>query len=176
MMNYGKIVRLLFDQKVWHVSNIEKTRFRLINAYSEVCYPINITYGENDHEVYLHFTDINLFGANKLECLETIKMGSESIHLAAFVIDIFLDNLQPTDSLYVGLSSINVFGKIDEAFDGKMYFDENEHCINLSSVSTSGQIQLLSFYAGYIDENTNFVNINSINVSGQYCDVNGTPV
>ena len=88
------------DGKVYNVSNIEKTQLRLINAWGEYMYPISVTYGANDHEVYLHFDNINTFGANKLECLQTIAMGRRW----GFLIDISYNLLKGLDMEVVDIT------------------------------------------------------------------------
>lgn len=175
-MNYGKIVRLTFNNKVFYVSPIEKTRFRLINIYGEYMYPVNVTYGLTDHEVYLHFTDINKFGANKLECFETIQMGSADIHIPAFVMKVGLDGLMPTDMSHIELSQFNFTGEIKGMTFLKAYLDDNTSYANLDSISFAGDILKVNFVEGYLEENTSYVNLNTITFSGQYCDINGVPL
>lgn len=174
-MNYGKIVCLKFDGKVYNVSNIEKTQLRLINTWGEYMYPISVTYGANDHEVYLHFDNINTFGANKLECLQTIAMGSEGVSFGEFLIDIYLYNLLPRDLAYMEVVDITVSGDIAVAFDGKGYFEEEGH-LQANTILVSGENIVLVFKKGYLNEIAGYLEANTISVSGEYCDINGVPL
>ena len=177
-MDYGKILKMQFDGRVHNVSSIEKTRYRIVNAYSEYIYPIDVTYGQNDHEVYLHFTDINnLVFPAYLECLQTIKMGSDYVSFEAFTMEIFLQNLLPVprDFEYVALNSVDVTGEMIITFDGKVYYDETRY-VEVSSVSVSGNSELVRFNEGYYDE-TKYISMSAtVTVSGQYCDINGVPL
>lgn len=148
-MNYGKILRLIFDDKVYHVSEKEKTQLRLKNAYGEYTYPTNVTVGANDHEVYLHFVDINnLVFPAYLDTLPCIEMGSESLSFGSFTQEVFLQNLlpQPRDFEYLELLEIETFGEVELGFDGKIY-SENGH-----------------------------LTVGTVAVNGAYCDVNGVPL
>ena len=169
-MNYGKIVCLKFDGNVYFLSNIEVAKFRLKNVWGEYVYPTSITYGANDHEVYLHFTDINTFGANKLECLGTIKMGGDGIPFSPFEMDIFLDNLAPCDNSYLGLLSIEVLGTLAIGFDGNAYLDGY---VELGTMAMVGRIGSLPDGNAYLD---GYVELGTISVAGQYCDADGIPI
>lgn len=173
-MNYGKILRLIFDSPVHHVSSIEKTRLRLVNAYGEYTYPINVTVGRNANEVYLHFADINnLVFPAYLECLGTIQMGSDYITFEAFVCEVFLQDLWPVpcDFEHLELNSVDVMGDIIVAFDGKAY--SNEY-VTLSGTVMDGMLIFLTSGNGYLFE---YVTISkTITAVGQYCDINGVPL
>lgn len=173
-MNYGKILKLTFDGKVYNISLQEKTRLRLVNAYGEYIYPVNVTQGAKDNEVYLHFNNINnLVFPAQLECLQTIAMGSEYVSFGVFTVDLFLDHLCPVpgDTEYLALISVEVLGKIAVAFDGKMYLEDY---LALSSVSVAGSSVMLSFYNRYIYDG--YLALSSVSVAGQYCDINGNPL
>lgn len=177
-MDYGKIIRLVFDGKVYNVSPIEKTRYRLENAYGEYTYPTNVTYGQNENEVYLHFENINnLVFPAYLECVGAIKMGSDYIPFDAFSMEVFLDNLRPvpSDFEHVWLCSTYASGEITIAFDGKVYYDELNH-VRLVDVSVVGSITPLIFKSIFSDE-SKYVSVSpSVTVVGQYCDINGVPL
>lgn len=175
-MNYGKILRLIFDGPIQHVSSIEKTRLRLVNAYGEYTYPINVTVGRNANEVYLHFNDINnLVFPAYLECLQTIRMGSDYVSFGEFITEIFLNNLWPipSDFEHLELSSVDVIGEIALVFDGKAYADEY---IELSdTIMVVGTLVTLTFKQGYLFDG--YVALSeTITVAGQYCDINGVPL
>lgn len=172
-MNYGKIIRLRFDGKVFNVSSLEKTRYRLINFYGEITYPTNVTYGADDHEIYLHFDDINnLVFPAQFECLRTIKMGSELVSFGAFIKDVALENLHPRgDFEYVELASVLITGENIEAFDGKAYTSEYG---TLTGVTVTGGMVELTFKSGYL--NGEYETLTGVTVTGTYCDVNGVPI
>ena len=174
-MNYGKIVRLIFNGPVQHVSSIEKTRLRLVNAYGELTYPINVTVGRNANEVYLHFTDINnLIFPAYLECLQTIKMGGDYVSFGEFTKEIFLDNLWPipADFEHIELVNVDVVGEIAPGFDGKLY--SGEYVALSEPINISGTIYEIQFYQRYTGA---YVSLSEpITVVGQYCDINGVPL
>lgn len=172
-MNYGKIIKLKFDGRVYNISSKEKSRFRLIDAYGKYTYPVDVTVGASNEEVYLHFDDINgLIFPAYLECLQTIAMGSENVSFSAFTTEMFLDNLWPIPGAaeYFEISSIDAIGEYALAFDGKAYFDEY---LQISSVAVVGNCVALTFSSRYFSE---YYQITSVAASGQYCDINGNPL
>ena len=174
-MNYGKIIRILFDNPVHYISTIEKTRFRLLNIYDEERYPTNITAGSTPNEIYLHFDDINTFGANRLQCFETINMGSRDIRIGKFVENVWLEGLMPCDNSYVSLTSISSHGDVVEIFDGKGYFEDHA-LVLLNSVTLYGDIVEVVFKQGEFLEADKYINISTVTAFGTYCDINGVPV
>jgi len=171
-MNYGKIIKLTFDGKVYYVSNKERTQFRLINVYDEFVYPTSVAPGSSENEVYLHFDDINSFGANRLECLGAIEMGSKDIRLGSFLVGIWLDGLMPSDMFCLEVVGVTVSGEMIINFDGKAYAQDSY--LTAESVVVSGQILALVFESG--DFNEAYLGVNSVAVFGQYCDINGVPL
>lgn len=175
LMNYGTIVCMKFDGKVYNVSSAEKTRYRIIDYYGEIVYPIDVTYGANDHEVYLHFVDINnLVFPAQFECLQTIAMGSDYVSFGAFINEIFLDHLWPVpgDVAYLSVDAVDVAGTIAIAFDGNAYL--NDGYLLLSDVTAAGTVVTPTFYKRYLYDG--HLALSTVAVAGQYCDINGNPL
>lgn len=173
-MNYGKLIRLAYDGEVYHVSPIEKTKFRLVNGYGEYLYPQNVTYGENKNEVYLWFENFNnIVYPVSLECIGTIAMGSPDLSFDPFVVEIWPRNLRPIpgSNEHLSISSVDAFGEIGAVFDGKMYSNE---FLSIASVSSIGTVNVLVFKSGYLQDG--YLSLAATVVSGTVCDVNGVPI
>ena len=170
----GEIVRMKYDDRVEHVSSIERTRYQIIDHYNTSYVPVDVTYGENDSEVYLHFNNINniVFPAY-IECFETLAMGSDYVHFSAFNCEVFLDNLKPvpSGSEYLEITSVVATGEYKEAFNGKMYFSEYIGITNVAAVGTTIELRFDKRY--FLSDH---LTITGVSATGVYCDVNGNPL
>lgn len=174
-MSWGKRIRIAFDGKVYNVTSALKDSFRLIETtYGTYIYPINVTYGANDHEIYLEFSDFyRAVQPLTLEYLSGTTFGGKDFVMEAFTITPTILNCNPNDaSEYLSVSDITVTGEIKVAFDGKLYSETG--CLAVGSINIAGTNVKLEFYQRYAE--TGYLAINSISVSGQYCDINGVPL
>lgn len=174
-MSWSKRIRIVFDRKVYNVTSALKDYFRLIETiYGTYVYPINVTYGANDHEIYLEFADFyRSVQPLTLEYLGGTSFGGKDFAMESFVITPTILNCNPNDaSEYLAVSGISVLGEIGLAFDGKAYAGD-EH-LQLGSVTVSGTNVLLQFYKRYSGDE--HLQVSTVAVSGQYCDINGIPL
>jgi len=169
-MNYGKVIRLAYDGKVYNVSGSEKSNFVLVNGYNEKLQPTDIRYGDTDSEFDIVFPDFNNFvGMGMLHCYGCDAMGSPDIPFDAFSISIGLKNLAPLVSVSENIETVlSSTGEVDLSFDGKSYTDENLTI----SITAYGLIEESTFRKRYESENV----IITVAMSGQYCDSNGVPI
>lgn len=169
-MNYGKIVKLTYDGPVHNVSNSEAARFRLINAYNEHMYPVAVSYGQTQNEIYLHFDNFNnIVKPTQLECLGCLEMGSPDLPFDAFALPVELENLFPVPWLRDYLSAeIDVAGVIQLGFDGKMYGNEYVS----AALTMNGNVLAMQYLGAYGKEYLSA----TLNMSGVYCDANGVPI
>lgn len=173
-LNYGKIVRLIYDGPVKYVSDLECTTMRLRDWRGKYYYPLHVTYGESESEVYLHFSDINnLAFPCYLDCLQTIKMGSDYVQFGAFVRQINLPLLwyNPMDREYLDVH-LSVTGTLIPLIFSKRYTPDGN--ITLLNISTTGDLYELTFKKGYFPDG--YMVLSSVDVTGQYCDINGNPL
>lgn len=167
-MDWGKRIKLVFDKKVWYVTPKTKDAFRLVETtYNTYIYPSSITYGANEHEIYLNFDDINqAVEPLNLEYLGGTDIGSIDLPMEAFIISASTKNLNSHgDYEYLEISNINIIGEITIAFDGKAYADEY---LQLGSVGVVGENIGMVFSKVYVSE---CLQVNSITVEGQYIHI-----
>ena len=172
-MDWGKRIRIAFDRKVYNVTSALKDYFRLIETtYGTYIYPTNVTYGSNDHEIYLEFADFyRAVQPFALEYLGGTTFGGKDFEMDAFTITPTITNVNPSDAdEYLSVSDISIEGAIVVSFDGILH--ENEY-LQVGSIIVSGTNVLLTFYKRYTTE---YLQVASISVAGQYCDINGTPL
>lgn len=172
-MSWSKRIRIVFDRKVYNVTPALKDCFRLVETtYGTYVYPINVTYGVNDHEIYLEFADFyRAVQPLSLEYLGGTSFGGKDFNMEAFILTPIILNVNPSDAdEYLSISSININGEIIIAFDGKAYSDDYIS----ASISVAGAITQLIFTSGYAKDN--YLQVGSIGISGQYCDINGVPL
>lgn len=170
-MNYGKRIKLTFDRAVSHVSNKEITKWALKDMYGDYTYPVNITYGATNSEVYLDFADFNSIAEPcTLECLGCIEMGSNELPFDPSSSPIVLYNLWPVpcDNEYLGISDISFTGTLAVSFNGQLFEDEY---LQLTPVFTATNL-IVSFNNRYENEYLAM----TVTMSGQYCDINGIPL
>lgn len=172
-MSWSKRIRIVFDRKVYNVTSSLKDYFRLVETtYGTYVYPLNVTYGANDHEIYLEFTDFyRAVQPLTLEYLGGTTFGGKDFPMDAFTITPNILNVNTSDADEYLISSINIIGEIIIAFDGEAYSDDY---ISASSISVSGTITQVIFTNGYAEDN--YLQVGSIGILGQYCDINGVPL
>ena len=147
-MSWSKRIRIVFDRKVYNVTPTLKDYFRLIETtYGTYIYPINVTYGANDHEIYLEFNDFyRALQPLTLEYLGGTTFGGKDFEMDAFTLTPIILNCNPSDANeYLALSNIEIDGVIAVGFDGKLYSNE-------------------------------YLQLGSATAAGQYCDINGIPL
>lgn len=174
MGDWGKRIRVVFDGKLYNVLASLNQYFRIKETeYGTYIYPTSITYGENDHELYLEFDNLNQRVLPfELEYLGGALLGGVDFALDPFSIVPVIQGLHPKEGHdYLGVGSIDVTGTIAVAFDYKLY-GEMGH-LGISSITVGGTCSILTYAKRYGND---YLSVNSITVAGQYCDVNGNPL
>lgn len=174
-MDYGKRLRLTYSDTVYHITDVEKSRFRIENAYGEYIYPIGVVHGHAINEVDLIFENINnlVFPAS-LECLGCIAMGSDLIPFAAFMQNLSLNGLFPIPGEigYMQLESMTLTGELI-AFTFVERYQDSAY-MQLDSMTLTGDIIALIFAEMYQD--VAYMQLDSMALTGEYCDIDGVPL
>jgi len=174
-MNWGKRIIVKYDKNLYNVTPALKTAFRLKEMnYGTYIYPIAVTYGADNKELYLEFEDFN--NANEPLLLEYpnetalsgLDFPTEVFSIAPTLINLFKRGAYE----YLGMTSIEATGVMLVLFDGKGYLPTEY--IQLSSITATGTLFPLVFKEGYLP--TEYIQLSSITATGVYCDVNGIPV
>lgn len=170
--NWGKQIKITFNNRVYHVAAIETSRWNLKNVYGDLLYPQEIS-SDGNNIVYLTFTNFNnIVEPATLECLGCVEMGSPDLPLAPSSTTVLLKNLYPvpSDNEYVTLSNIEIEGVFTDYVAPELYNDEY---LELSNISIEGDFIHLTFKE--IDNNE-YLSLDSITVEGQFYHVNDVPV
>ena len=169
-MNWGKRIIVKYDKNLYNVTPDLKAAFRLKEMnYGTYIYPIAVTYGADNKELYLEFEDFN--NANEPLMLEYIGTSLMGLDLEVDTFETYpaLKNLNYKGNFEYLETGINVIGEMFVAFDGKAYLDEHVQ----ASIAVSGTQYLVTYKEGYLQKE--HVEM-SVNVTGIYCDVNGVPI
>lgn len=170
--DWGRRVKLVFDSKVWHVSPLIKDSFRLVETlYNTYLYPISVTYGDVENEMYINFDNMNqavepLF----IEYLGGTTLGSEDVPMDAFYTQVAIKNLNNHGDYEFVYADLSLTGELAEAFNGKLY--ETEY-LQTATMDLGGSFFTATFTQLKEDE---YMTASNMSLTGQYCDVNGIPL